>query len=168
MLAFHEYLKKCRINKGLSINEVAHATDISRSLIYEYETNKTFPNGKNLIKLARLYQFSLDDYFEIFPKSSVKPPIYDILGQPSETNFLIADENMAYYVLNEHQAVLVKYTNRYQVGKEILVFFHHQATIFKILQQKNQFFLLSQNGDLIEFQSKEIKIIGMILQWISF
>lgn len=168
MQEFHEFLKNCRLEKGLTIDEVSNALDINRSVLYQYEANKTFPNGKNLIKLARFYHFSLDDFFEIVDHQDHRVPTYNVLGESIYCEDLMPQKNTAYYVLNSHQAVLVATTHHYYVGKEVLAFYKQKATIFKILKEKNQLFLLSYQGELIDFKSKELQIIGIILQWISF
>lgn len=168
MQPLHEFIKACRMERGLSVDEVATAMDISRSLIYQYEGNKIFPNGKNLIKLARFYHFSLDTLFDICHDTKAGPPIYNKLGENIYFEPLAPQKNTSYYVLSSSKAVLVKQEKHFKKGQQVLAFYQEKATIFTILHDQQNFYLLHSDGQLFLFGTPEIQIIGTVLQWIIF
>lgn len=53
-------LKKARINRGLSQNEVATILHISRQSISKWENGRGYPDIDNLVSLSRIYQTSTD------------------------------------------------------------------------------------------------------------
>lgn len=54
-------LKKARIGKNLTQEEVAEKIFVSRQSISNWENNKTYPDIGNVIALSDLYQISLDE-----------------------------------------------------------------------------------------------------------
>lgn len=166
MFEFHQYIKACRLQKGLSVEQVAQATDISRSLLYQYEAKKTFPNGKNLIKLARFYHFSLDQMFSIVPQSEQEIPLYNPLGHQIYKKDFPHPPNCAYYQLNSKEIVLVNYTHHFQSQALILGQKQKKMDIFQVVHCQTQFFLLDKKGKLYPFNDKEVVIIGHIIQFI--
>lgn len=54
-------LKKARMDKKLTQEEVAEKIFVSRQLISNWENNKTYPDIGNVIALSDLYQISLDE-----------------------------------------------------------------------------------------------------------
>ena len=55
-----ERLRLCRIEKGLTQNQVAIYCDITEKAYQNYELNTRQPKIENLIKIADLYGVSLD------------------------------------------------------------------------------------------------------------
>lgn len=53
--------KEMRLAANLSVLDVQKALNISDATIYYWESGKTRPTAKNLIRLANLYQCSVDD-----------------------------------------------------------------------------------------------------------
>ena len=54
-------LKKARMDKKLTQEEVAEKIFVSRQSISNWENNKTYPDIVNVIALSDLYQISLDE-----------------------------------------------------------------------------------------------------------
>ena len=54
-------LKKARMDKKLTQEEVAEKIFVSRQSISNWENNKTYPDIGNVIALSDLYQISLDE-----------------------------------------------------------------------------------------------------------
>lgn len=61
---FKDALKKARKNKNLRQEDVATLCNISFSGYKSYELGKTEPNLKNLIKIAKILEVSLDELCE--------------------------------------------------------------------------------------------------------
>lgn len=55
-----DQLKKARLDKNLTQEEVAEKIFVSRQSISNWENNKTYPDIGNVIALSDLYQISLD------------------------------------------------------------------------------------------------------------
>jgi len=53
-------LKELRENKGLTQNELAHMLNTSRTTITEYERNTNEPNFDMLIKIADIFNVTID------------------------------------------------------------------------------------------------------------
>ena len=60
-MAVAEQLKRCRIQSGLSQNDVADHLNLSRQSISKWENGRGFPDLENLILLSDLYQVSIDE-----------------------------------------------------------------------------------------------------------
>lgn len=58
-------LKKIRKNKKITQEQLAEKLDISRSKVSSWETNRRDMNIFEAIKLANIYEVSLDNLFEI-------------------------------------------------------------------------------------------------------
>lgn len=54
-------LKRARMDKNLTQEEVAEKIFVSRQSISNWENNKTYPDIGNVIALSDLYQISLDE-----------------------------------------------------------------------------------------------------------
>ena len=54
-------LKKVRMDKNMTQEEVAEKIFVSRQSISNWENNKTYPDIGNVIALSDLYQISLDE-----------------------------------------------------------------------------------------------------------
>lgn len=61
---FSEKLKSLRKEKGLTQEELASKTFISRSLIAKYETGVTYPTKENLEKLALFFNVDIDELID--------------------------------------------------------------------------------------------------------
>lgn len=60
-----EKLKKIRKSKKITQEQLAEKLDISRSKVSSWETNKRDMSITEAIKLANIYEVSLDNLFEI-------------------------------------------------------------------------------------------------------
>lgn len=56
-----DQLKKARMDKNLTQEEVAEKIFVSRQSISNWENNKTYPDIGNVIALSDLYEISLDE-----------------------------------------------------------------------------------------------------------
>lgn len=56
-----DQLKKARLDKNLTQEEVAEKIFVSRQSISNWENNKTYPDIGNVIALSDLYEISLDE-----------------------------------------------------------------------------------------------------------
>ena len=54
-------LKKARLNKKMTQEEVAYKLYVSRQSISNWENNKTYPDLGNVLALSDLYEISLDE-----------------------------------------------------------------------------------------------------------
>ena len=57
---FFKRLRELRFRYGLTQNELAEIIGIKRNTYSDWETGKTEPSFENLIKLADLFEVSLD------------------------------------------------------------------------------------------------------------
>lgn len=57
---FGERLKELREEKGMSQQDLAYFLNISRSSVSAYENNTNYPDPQILVKLADLFDVSLD------------------------------------------------------------------------------------------------------------
>ncbi|GHP13224.1 hypothetical protein YK48G_06490 [Lentilactobacillus fungorum] len=64
MADLSQQLKKARLNKGLSQNEVATILHISRQSISKWENGRSYPDIDNLISLSQLYGISTDQLLQ--------------------------------------------------------------------------------------------------------
>ena len=56
-----DQLKKARLDKNMTQEEVAEKIFVSRQSISNWENNKTYPDIGNVIALSDLYEISLDE-----------------------------------------------------------------------------------------------------------
>lgn len=56
-------LKVARIRKGLNQTEVARLLGVHRQTVYGWEMGEKCPNRSNMIKLAQLFNTSVDELF---------------------------------------------------------------------------------------------------------
>ncbi|MGF9860232.1 helix-turn-helix transcriptional regulator [Priestia endophytica] len=54
-------LKKLREAKNMSQEDLSQQVNVSRRVIYRWETNKNYPDMDNLIKLSKIYAISSDE-----------------------------------------------------------------------------------------------------------
>jgi transcriptional regulator with XRE-family HTH domain len=59
-MEFHEILKKKRKELSMTQEQVAEQIFVSQKSVSNWETQKTYPDIESLIRLARLYDLSLD------------------------------------------------------------------------------------------------------------
>lgn len=60
-MAFQDKLKKLRIDKGITQEELASAIFVSRTLISKYESGSVYPTKENAEKLALYFNVKLSD-----------------------------------------------------------------------------------------------------------
>lgn len=60
-LEINDLLKNKRKELGITQEELADKIFVTKKTVSNWETGKTFPDIDSLIRLAQLYQFSLDD-----------------------------------------------------------------------------------------------------------
>lgn len=60
---FSKRLKELRLKKGLKQQELAEILGIKRNTYSDWENGKTEPSYENLVKLADLFEVSLDWLF---------------------------------------------------------------------------------------------------------
>lgn len=159
------FLKEHRLQRGLSVEQAAENINISRSLLYDYEADKVFPNGKNLIKLARFYRFSLDALFTLSPEQNHAIPLYNAQGKPIYLSFFPPSQG-AYYLLDAHHLVFVQNNRHYRSNTFVLAHDKEKMRIFFLVHNENQFYLLDKNGRLTAFVDKRMQLIGTIYQFI--
>ena len=56
-------LRAARVNKGLSIKEVAAALKVNPSTVYSWEQGRNEPSAKAFVKLCKLYGQPCDNIF---------------------------------------------------------------------------------------------------------
>lgn len=56
-------LKALRVNKDLTQEEAAKALNVTSKTIQNWESYVTFPTGKQLVEICRIYECGLDDIF---------------------------------------------------------------------------------------------------------
>lgn len=52
---------KARESAGLSIPEAAHRLGVTPAAIYQWESGQTFPDGRRLPDISRVYGVSIDE-----------------------------------------------------------------------------------------------------------
>lgn len=63
MSIFGDNIKRLRKNKGLKQQEIADILGIKQNSYSDWENGKTEPSYENLVKLADLFEVSLDSLF---------------------------------------------------------------------------------------------------------
>ena len=63
MSIFGDNIKRLRKNKGLKQQEIAELLGVKRNTYSDWENGKTDPSFENLVKLADLFDVSLDWLF---------------------------------------------------------------------------------------------------------
>lgn len=71
-MAIGEKTRQLRRAKGLTQEAVASALEISRQAVAKWESNQGFPSTANLVKLANLFDVSLEELVDV--KQSPTPP----------------------------------------------------------------------------------------------
>jgi repressor LexA len=56
-----ENLKKYRLDRKISVKKITTYLNVARATYYNYETGRTEPDIKTLIKLSKLLNISIDD-----------------------------------------------------------------------------------------------------------
>ena len=64
-----EKLRKIRLEKGLTQNDLATKLFVSYQAVSQWENGTTTPDVNTLVKLAKELEISLDELFELNPKS---------------------------------------------------------------------------------------------------
>lgn len=60
---FQRNFRKIRMRQGLTIQQLANKTQLSRTILYKYQTGKHFPTSKNLKLLAKVLKCKISDFF---------------------------------------------------------------------------------------------------------
>jgi len=71
--AFRTRLKALRQSKDLTQEQLARKLSIDRSTYFYYETGKTQPNIKYLIKLSTIFDVSVDELVGNHPQTKTYP-----------------------------------------------------------------------------------------------
>lgn len=66
-------LKAARTNKGLTQQEAADLIGVSRDMISNWETGRTYPTVKNIQSIERAYEISYNDIKFFCEDITVKP-----------------------------------------------------------------------------------------------
>ncbi|MEF2290922.1 helix-turn-helix transcriptional regulator [Virgibacillus dokdonensis] len=59
--AFGEKLKQCRMERDWSQEKLAKELHVSRQAVYKWETNKSYPDIQNLIRISDLFNITIDE-----------------------------------------------------------------------------------------------------------
>ncbi|EOT46484.1 MULTISPECIES: helix-turn-helix domain-containing protein [Enterococcus] len=101
-------LKKVRVDKGYSQNDVATFLNISRQSISRWETDKSYPDIDNLVELSKYYEVSIDELLietkelqqEINEKTEqMNKNIEEIEGKQKKLNQLLSVDNDESWIL---------------------------------------------------------------------
>jgi len=101
-------LKKVRVDKGYSQNDVATFLNISRQSISRWETDKSYPDIDNLVELSKYYEVSIDELLietkelqqEINEKTAqMNKNIEEIENKQKKLNQLLSGDNDESWVL---------------------------------------------------------------------
>lgn len=69
-----EKLKECRLNQGLSQQELAEQLNVTRQAVSNWERNKTLPDVYLLREIAAVFDMTLDEYMEDTRKAEITMP----------------------------------------------------------------------------------------------
>ncbi|SHH26042.1 helix-turn-helix domain-containing protein [Virgibacillus chiguensis] len=58
---FGEQLKQCRVERDWSQEKLATELHVSRQAVYKWETNKSYPDIQNLIRISDLFNITIDE-----------------------------------------------------------------------------------------------------------
>ena len=61
---FIRNLMRMRLSKGFSVQELARKAGLSRQIIYDYESGRSFPKGEALTKLSKALECESADFFK--------------------------------------------------------------------------------------------------------
>ena len=53
--------REARLKAGLTVSEVEKALSVSDAAVYQWESGTTFPTGKRMQEIAKLYNCSVDE-----------------------------------------------------------------------------------------------------------
>lgn len=90
-------LRQLRLNKNLSLSELAQQIGIAKSTLSKYEHNERIPGGDILRKLANYYNVDTDYILGLHKNDNVKMHIFEILKKRGIVNSLdeeISDEQL--------------------------------------------------------------------------
>lgn len=75
---FGDKLKQCRLNEGLSQEQLAEKIGVSRQAITKWETKRGLPDVENMVILAEVFKLTLDELvLEEVKKQENKPMIFE-------------------------------------------------------------------------------------------
>lgn len=103
---FNENLRKLRKDRGYTQAELAKKLDLEASSISKYETTGVVPPYDVLIKIAKLFNVSLDELFDIERKKIVPSDEGTITIAEHELlrDFRLLDDSQKMFVLQAVQA----------------------------------------------------------------
>ncbi|MFB6319953.1 helix-turn-helix transcriptional regulator [Saccharicrinis sp. FJH54] len=108
---FADTLKKIRLLKDMSQNDVAIKADISKLTYMKYENNKMIPSLNNFINICRAFEITITDFFT-FTKFG---------GYYPNENFSLSNKEM--YSQSEAVQDLKRKLDRFERQEELYYFF---------------------------------------------
>lgn len=87
-MGFSEQLKKARLNKGLTQQEIANLMGITKSTYCGYETNKRHPDVAKIKQLANILDVSCDVLLETGPYECLMNETIQTSRPDTETRLL--------------------------------------------------------------------------------
>lgn len=88
-------MKKLRKSKGITINELSKALDISRHTVLKYESAERSPNLEMLVEISEILQCSTD---YLLGKSNIESP--EVLLSLKKNLNITYDDLLKGYILN--------------------------------------------------------------------
>ncbi len=98
-----ENLQRLRLEKGLSINKLASIIEVSPTTVSHWEKGKRNPSLKNLMKLSKFFEVSLEYLFSDFLENKIDlEKIENSLANNSTVyNYIAKDYRVAIKELEE-------------------------------------------------------------------
>jgi len=115
------YLKQLRIDRGLTLNDVAGKVDMSSSFLSQIENMKISPSLESLVKLCQFYSINLSDFFR-----QVEQKKYIIVKKEETQTFTFADGALKFTLLasklqnNSLETYMVQFLNNAEFETAVL------------------------------------------------
>lgn len=157
-------IKQRRLDLNLTQEQVSKQIFVSTKSISNWENNKNFPDIESLVRLAKLYNLSLDNLLlegsDIMKDIQNKERVYELqkwcLIGPQLTNVFLMLVIFLPSLFNE------LYMSDYMYGLILLVILSNGITTIYFINQLNQYNVKEDGSKTI----KVIQTIGIILFWI--
>ncbi|EPB8188204.1 helix-turn-helix domain-containing protein [Clostridium perfringens] len=157
-------LKQRRLDLHLTQEQVAEKIFVSTKSISNWENDKNIPDIESLVRLAKLYNLSLDNLLlegsDIMKDIQNKERVYELqkwsLIGPQLTNVLLA------LVIFSPSLFKELYMSDYMYGLILLVILSNGITTLYFINQLNKY-NVKENGNK---KIKKIQAIGIILFWL--
>ncbi len=117
-----ERIRKIRIDKKMTIKEIAEKVGVTSSLLSQVEKNKTNPSVNSLMAIAKALEVPISAFFD-------EEPLADPVIRSNQRNFLKTQSGVTYYLLTpepfKHHVALIY--NVFEKGATVGEMYSHEG-----------------------------------------